>query len=187
MDKTTKNNIKTSLVKKKANLPVVRLQTQIKNRRHVVNTKNLNGKKNAGFTHWLGMPFATAKTTLSDFDIVKLSGAGITKSAIHILAAYIGISRKNMAEDIFDVSVKTLQRKDGKARLDKKTSSHALEIAKVVQHAYEVFRDEEKVKVWINRENKALNNMKPIQIFDTLSGLNMVNDILGRIEEGVYS
>ena len=62
-----------------------------------------------------------------------------------------------------------------------------LEIAKVVQHAYEVFRDEEKVKVWINRENKALNNMKPVQIFDTLSGLNMVNDILGRIEEGVYS
>ena len=187
MDKITKKDIKTSLVKKRANLPVAPLQAQMKNGRHVANTKNLNGRKNAGFTYWLGMPLATAKTMLSDFDIVKLSGAGITKSAIHTLAAYIGISRKDMAEDIFDVSVKTLERKDGKARLDKKTSSHALEIAKVVQHAYEVFRDEEKVKVWINRENNALNNMKPIQIFDTLSGLNMVNDILGRIEEGVYS
>jgi uncharacterized protein (DUF2384 family) len=29
--------------------------------------------------------------------------------------------------------------------------------------------------------------MKPVALFDTMTGLNMVNDILGRIEEGVYS
>ena len=29
--------------------------------------------------------------------------------------------------------------------------------------------------------------MKPIQLFSTLTGLNLVNDVLGRIEEGVYS
>jgi len=175
--------------KRREELPVVLHKAQMKNgRSHIVNTKNLNGgKRGAGFTYWLGMPLTTAKTMLSDFDFVKLSAVGITKSSLNTLASHIGISRKNMAEDIFDVSVKTLERKDSNTRLDKKTSSHALEIAKVVQHAYEVFRDEEKVKLWINRENKALNNMKPVQIFDTLSGLNMVNDILGRIEEGVYS
>jgi putative toxin-antitoxin system antitoxin component (TIGR02293 family) len=189
MGKTTKRAIKLPLVKRREDLPVVLSETQMKNARiNLVNTKNLNGRKrNTGFTYWLGMPLATAKTMLSDFDIVKLSAVGITKSSINSLASHIGISRKNMAEDIFDVSVKTLERKDSNTRLDKKTSSHAFEIAKVVQHAYEVFRDEEKVKLWINRENKALNNMKPVQIFDTLSGLNMVNDILGRIEEGVYS
>ena len=186
MDKTTKKNVKTPLVKKRANLLLPPLQAQMKNGRHVVNTKNLSGKKN-GFTYWLGIPLAVAKTIHSDFDFVRLSTAGITKSSINSLASHIGISRKNMAEDIFDVSVKTLERKDSKTKLDKKTSSHAFEIAKVVQHAYEVFRDEEKMKLWINRENRALNNMKPIQLFDSLSGLNMVNDILGRIEEGVYS
>ena len=95
--------------------------------------------------------------------------------------------RRGSQEKIFDFSVKTFERKDSKDRLDKKTSSHAIEIARVVQHAYEVFRDEEKVKLWINRENRALNNKMPLQFFDTLSGLNMVNDVLGRIEEGVYS
>ena len=44
MDKT-KKDIKTSLVKKRANLPVASLQAQMKNGRYVVNTKNLNGKK----------------------------------------------------------------------------------------------------------------------------------------------
>jgi putative toxin-antitoxin system antitoxin component (TIGR02293 family) len=189
MNKTTKKTPKILFVKKRENLPVAPHKSQIKKgRAYAVNTRNLMGAKiNIGITHWLGIPLATAKTMHSDFDIVKLGAIGITKSSINSLASYIGISRKNMAEDIFDVSVKTLERKESKTRLDKKTSSHALEIAKVVQHAYEVFRDEEKVKLWVNRENKALNNMKPVQMFDTLSGLNMVNDILGRIEEGVYS
>jgi len=62
-----------------------------------------------------------------------------------------------------------------------------VEIAKLLQHAYEVFRDEEKVKRWLNKENRALNNLKPVELFDTLSGLRLVDNILVRIEEGVYS
>jgi putative toxin-antitoxin system antitoxin component (TIGR02293 family) len=184
-----KKTTKILFVKKRENLLVVPRKTQLKkSKAYGVNRRNSTGSKiNTGITHWLGIPLATAKTMHSDFDIVKLGAAGITKSAINTLASHIGISRKNMAEDIFDVSVKTLERKDSKTRLDKKITSHALEIAKVVQHAYEVFRDEEKVKLWVNRENKALNNMKPVKMFDTLSVLNMVNDILGRIEVGVYS
>ena len=56
-----------------------------------------------------------------------------------------------------------------------------------MQHAFEIFQDDEKVKGWMNIENKALKGMKPVQLMDTLTGLNMINDILGRIEEGVYS
>ena len=57
----------------------------------------------------------------------------------------------------------------------------------MLQHANEVFGDEEKVRQWINANNTALNNRTPVSFFDTLTGLNMVNDILTRIEEGVYS
>jgi putative toxin-antitoxin system antitoxin component (TIGR02293 family) len=138
-------------------------------------------------THWLGLSQAASKLVISDFDVIKLGIIGITKSSINSLASYIGISKKYITENIFDISVKTLERKDNKTKLDKKTSSHAVEIAKVLQHGYEVFRDEEKLKHWLNRENKALNDFRPVELFDTLSGLSMVNDILGRIEEGVYS
>jgi putative toxin-antitoxin system antitoxin component (TIGR02293 family) len=142
-------------------------------------------RKKTGVTYWLAID--PSKKILSDFDLIKLGGFGLTKNAIHHLAFYMGISRKYIAEDIFGVSVKTLERKDAGEKLDKKTSSHAIEIAKVLQHTYEVFRNEEKVKRWLNKENKALNNLKPVELFDTLSGLGIVNDILGRIEEGVYS
>jgi putative toxin-antitoxin system antitoxin component (TIGR02293 family) len=136
---------------------------------------------------WLAISAAAYRSVISEFDLIRLGTAGVTKNAIHNLASSIGISRKDIAEDIFNISVKTLERKSMKAKLDKKTSSHAVEIAKVLQHAYDVFRDKDKLKLWLNAENKALNNLKPVELFETLSGLVLVNDVLGRIEEGVYS
>lgn len=138
-------------------------------------------------TDWLAISAAASRSIMSEFDLIRLSTAGVTKNAIHNLASSIGISRKDIAEDIFNISVKTLERKGVRVKLDKKTSSHAVEIAKVLQHAYEVFRDKDKLKRWLNAENKSLNNLKPVELFDTLSGLVLVNDVLGRIEEGVYS
>ncbi len=135
--------------------------------------------------HWLGIP--RSKKIANYLDYIKLSNTGITKASINTLADYIGTSRKFISENIFDVSVKTMERKEDKEKLNRKISSHALEIAKLVQHAYTVFRDEEKVKRWLNRENRALNNMKPVELLDTLSGLILVDDVLGRIEEGVYA
>ena len=47
----------------------------------------------------------------SDFDYISLGQTGITKHSIDKLAKHIGMSRKNVAEEIFDISVKTLERK----------------------------------------------------------------------------
>ena len=146
----------------------------------------VKGKK-VLLTYWLGIGNGNTKPVATEFDLIKLGANGITKGAINTLASFIGISRKYISENIFDVSVKTMERKDNKEKLDKKTSSHAVEIARILQHGYEVFRDEDKLKRWLNKENRALNNLKPVEMFGTLSGLSFVNDILGRIEEGVYS
>lgn len=148
----------------------------------------LNSKENRTLiTYWLGGVALVPKPIHSDFDLLLAASEGIPKSSVDVLANHLGITRKSMAEDIFDLSVKTLERKAPSDKLDKKTSSHAFEIAKLMQHAYEVFEDDDKIKRWISRQNRALNGMKPLQLFNTLTGLSMVNDILGRIEEGVYS
>jgi putative toxin-antitoxin system antitoxin component (TIGR02293 family) len=141
----------------------------------------------AGALYWLGVAPSSGKAVRSAFDFINVANSGLKKFSLDKLAGFIGISRKNLAEKIFDVSVKTLERKDDHDLLDKRISSHAVELARVVQHAYEVFENKDKVKLWLNRENKSLNNLKPVDLLDTLSGINMVNDILSRIEEGVYS
>jgi putative toxin-antitoxin system antitoxin component (TIGR02293 family) len=143
-----------------------------------------NSASDFGITHWLGIP--RSKKMAGYLDYIKLSNTGISKASINTLADHIGISRKYISEHIFDLSVKTMERKEDNEKLNRKISSHALEIAKLLQHAYTVFRDEEKLKRWLNRENRALHQMKPVELLDTLSGLLLVDDVLGRIEEGVY-
>lgn len=123
----------------------------------------------------------------SNFDLITLSNEGITKGSLEALIAHLGISRKDFAENILNISVKTLERKKSEDKLDRHISSHIIEIAKVVEHSFEVFENKEKVRQWLNTSNRALNNMKPIDLFYIPTGLAMVNTVLGRIEEGVYS
>jgi putative toxin-antitoxin system antitoxin component (TIGR02293 family) len=158
--------------------------------------KRATGKKAAGspakqagssIAHWLGGKAYVNLDLRTDFDIIRASESGITKAAIDELSRSIGVSKKGMAEEILNVSIKTLERKNPSDKLDKKISSHALEVARVMQHAFDVFEDEEKAKQWLNGANRALNGAAPVQLLDTLTGINMINDVLTRIEEGVYS
>jgi putative toxin-antitoxin system antitoxin component (TIGR02293 family) len=149
--------------------------------------KKIKPNPELSFAHLLGGKSIITKPIQSDFDIIDLSSEGITKASLDTLIGYLGISKKAFSENILDASVKTLQRKKSTDKLDKRTSSHIIEIAKVVEHAFEVFENEEKVKRWLNYPNRALNNIKPIDLFYLPTGLKMVDDILGRIEHGVYS
>ncbi len=139
------------------------------------------------FIDLLGGKGIITKPILSDFDIISLSNEGITKASLDALIGHMGITKKAFSENILNVSVKTIERKESTDRLDRYTSSLVIEIAKVVEHAYAVFGDQEKVKRWLSAPNGALNNIKPIDLFHIPTGLNMVNTILGRIECGVYS
>jgi putative toxin-antitoxin system antitoxin component (TIGR02293 family) len=149
--------------------------------------KKIKQNRELNFVHLLGGKSIVTKPIRSEFDIISLSNEGITKASLDVLISHLGISKKAFSENILDTSVKTLERKKSTDKLDKRTSSHIIEIAKVLEHVFAVFESEEKVKSWLNTPNRALNSIKPIDLFYLPTGLNMVNDILGRIEEGVYS
>ena len=144
----------------------------------------LNG---TDFIRLLGGKGILKKTIRSNFDLIALSDHGLTKASLESLIGHLGVSKKSFLEDILDLSVKTLERKKSTEKLDRRTSSHVIDIARVVEHAFAVFEGEDKVKRWLTKPNAALNNMKPFDLLSTSTGIGMVNDILGRIEEGVYS
>lgn len=144
-------------------------------------------EREEGIVRWLGGSAHVKGALQSDFDLIEAGAAGISRASIDLLAAHLGVSRKKMAEELLDISVKTMERKKPAEKLDKKISSHVLEMARVMEHAYEVFEDEDRVRQWLNHENRALQLKKPIDLLDTLTGINLVNTILTRIEEGVYS
>jgi len=120
-------------------------------------------------------------------DYIEKSRTGLTRKNIESLAEVLGIPRKQMAEEVLNISVKTIERKSPEEKLDKKISSHAIEIAKLWKHAYGVFQDPEMIRQWLDRPNAALQGRKPLDLLDTLTGISLVDDVLGRMEEGVYS
>ncbi|HEY2581185.1 MAG TPA: hypothetical protein VGI43_05245, partial [Mucilaginibacter sp.] len=82
------------------------------------------------FVHLLGGKSIINKPIRSEFDIIFLSNEGITKASLDALIGHLGISKKAFSENILDTSVKTLERKKSTDKLDKRTSSHIIEIAK---------------------------------------------------------
>jgi putative toxin-antitoxin system antitoxin component (TIGR02293 family) len=126
------------------------------------------------------------KAPASSYDLVLASSKGISKQAVLNLADVMDIPMKDMA-GLLNLSYKTLGRKRRTDLLDSLVSSLSIEIAGTIANGLSVFEDSNKLKRWLQKENRALSGRKPIELLNTPTGINMVNRVLGRIEEGVYT
>lgn len=59
-------------------------------------------------------------------------------------------------------------------------------VARIQARAEDVFGEPEKAALWLNRQNRLLNDQTPLEAIQTDTGLQLVMTILGRIEHGVY-
>jgi putative toxin-antitoxin system antitoxin component (TIGR02293 family) len=59
--------------------------------------------------------------------------------------------------------------------------------ASIEARAFELLEGREKALRWLAMPNKALGGKKPLDLLDTELGAKQVEQILGRIESGVYS
>ncbi|WP_171037877.1 type II RES/Xre toxin-antitoxin system antitoxin [Dyadobacter luticola] len=122
----------------------------------------------------------------SSLDLLEASLLGVNKLALLSLADVMEIPMKDMA-GLLNLSYKTLSRKNESDPFDSVVSSQSIEIANTVAHGIKVFEDEYKFRRWLHKENRALRGKRPFDLLKTPTGIRMVNQILGRIDEGVYS
>lgn len=112
---------------------------------------------------------------------------GLPPKAADRIAEYYGLSRKQVSE-LIGVSVRTLERhqKDNKL-FNPVQSDRLLRYAHIAARAEEIFEDAQIAKNWLRRPNQALGGEMPLNLLDTETGVNQVEDVLTRIEYGVYS
>ena len=122
----------------------------------------------------------------SSIDFVIASSKGIPKLSVHNLAILLGVEMKDMAV-LLNVSYKTLGKKKNTDTLSNITSSLTIEIANTITKGLYLFEDADKLNRWLHKANKALNGKKPFDLLNTPTGIKLVNQIIGRIEEGVYT
>jgi len=118
-----------------------------------------------------------------DRKLIEASREGITKKDYSKIVKSTGLTLELFAL-MTHITARTLQRKKPEEKLSPEASERAILIGKLYFTGQEVFGKKEKFQSWMNRENISLNQKKPKELLDTITGIGLVQDELLRIEYG---
>ena len=111
---------------------------------------------------------------------------GISYGFVHRLATHLGVVDANVLTKI-GVTGGTIDRRRRADVLKPDESDKLYRIAKITALAERVLEDPAKAREWLQTKNRALGSVSPFSLLDTEPGVDMVEDVLNRIEYGVYS
>ncbi len=97
----------------------------------------------------------------------------------------IGLPFEEVVEAL-GMSKRTLARRKIEGVLSPAESERLLRFARIVERARDVI-GAERAAAWLRRPNRALGGAAPLSLLDTDVGAQEVEDVLGRIEYGVYT
>ena len=109
---------------------------------------------------------------------------GISVKAIERIATYLDIS-VNQLMTYLRISRSTWHRRKKVGKLDFNLSDKVLQLSKLLEYAESVFGNMEKVRLWFEEPSIVFENRRPVELIGSLSGLNLINEELIRIEHGV--
>ena len=75
----------------------------------------------------------------------------------------------------------------GEGLLSPVQSDRLLRASQVLDHARGVFDDDQDAVAWLSMPNHALSGETPLSLMDTDAGVRQVDDVLTRIEFGVFA
>lgn len=76
---------------------------------------------------------------------------------------------------------------DRSLRLSPTESDRLLRTRQLLEHARSVFDDDRDARTWLSAPNDALSGESPLALLDTDAGVRLVDDVLTRLEFGVYA
>ena len=123
---------------------------------------------------------------LTPLQLIDRSRQGIAGTEADRIARLLGVSDKEMAP-LLNQSIATLHRQAKAGRLDAATSERLLLLARLAMYGATVFQDQGKFTRWLRRPLRLLGERSPLALLDSPTGVQLVEDILGRIEYGVFS
>ena len=124
--------------------------------------------------------------SLTPMQVIETSRLGLPGSETNRVAGLLAITDKDMAR-LLNQSPATFHRQAKIGRLDAATSERLLLLARLGNYGAAVFQDRGKFTRWLRRPLRLLNDYSPLDLLDSPTGVQLVEDILGRIEAGVFS
>jgi putative toxin-antitoxin system antitoxin component (TIGR02293 family) len=134
----------------------------------------------------LGGARVVGQKTSDPFRIIAKIRAGLPFKALESLSSTLRLSNDEAAR-IFMIPARTLARRKRSGRLSAEESDRVYRVARVLSYAAELLGSETEAAEWLRSPNVALGLAVPLNLLDTEAGIRQVDEILARIEYGMYS
>ncbi len=98
-----------------------------------------------------------------------------------------GLPMEQLADSI-GMSPRTLTRRKKEKKLSASESDRLVTVSRLLTQAVELFEgDKEKALRWFMQSNRALGKLTPLEMAATETGAREVENLIGRLEHGVFS
>jgi len=110
---------------------------------------------------------------------------GVSKNELKEIKEESGLDYDTLST-ILSVSRAKLINKKPSEKFDQSTSERIMLLADLIAYGQSVFLGRDIFNGWLKRNNKALGNKSPLNMMDTVYGIQEVKKEIGRIEYGVF-
>ncbi|MCP4406997.1 MAG: DUF2384 domain-containing protein [Gammaproteobacteria bacterium] len=141
-----------------------------------------------------------ATQTVHDVKGVNIPAAAFTDQAVYIKTVRDGIpgtvvkqaihalgGNRELFIRLFNTTSANLSRYYRKKVLNRTDSEEVLDTLRVYLQALQVFGDEKTAREWLNSPIAILAGERPLELFDTFEGRNLVRATLRKLEYGEFT
>lgn len=118
--------------------------------------------------------------------LIQLLKAGLPVRELDDLRRYLDLPMDRLVP-MLGISKATLHRRKLSGRLDPAESDRVMRFARLLGKALGVLESMENGRLWLNSPQVGLGGAVPLEYAESEMGAREVEDLLGRIEYGVYS
>ena len=133
-----------------------------------------------------GLRSKAAGAELSPARLIEVIRVGLPVQELDALQASLAVPMDRLARKL-GLSRATLHRRKAQGRLGPEESDRVVRYARLMGKAVEVMEGEEAARRWLASPQVGLGRAVPLDYAETEVGAREVEDLLGRIEYGVYS
>jgi putative toxin-antitoxin system antitoxin component (TIGR02293 family) len=149
-------------------------------------TKKTKTGEPAGYPAGTAGRFRSRRGQNAGVVTIKTIRQGLSAKVLKALALDLKMSERQLAA-VLKIPDRTLDRRLKEGVLSPEESDRVARLAKVLERAREVFGNLEKARGWMNTRIAAFDGETPLERADTSLGASQVEDVLGRIDYGVFS
>ena len=119
------------------------------------------------------------------FIIYETQRESVTKTELIKLAEELGMSREEIAR-VVGMTGRNLQRYSNQHKLNEMQYTNMLLLTRLFIRGVDVFGNKDKFGRWLRKPVRSLGMQKPIDLLSSTVGYTVVEQVLGRIEHGVF-